>query len=260
MFILLLLISSVSAFQGSYNSFINQIGFCKLQGFNTVSRNTSNSIPMFLDGRLSFGVGTRFVSTSFCGRCLRIYNIDRFAVFNYELDAYEYGNDRNDSVIDAIVFDQCMDDVCTEGYLDFDIYSITQPVQNGNPTAIIWEYTPCPILPGEFIEILFCLSNTCHSEDEPSRNMYEILRGADPHYWTIFTRNSRLPIDHVYLPFFDLELKDNNGWVYDHVSFNLSDPFVMVLNHQYHVTIDLIRHSPSDAYHGGIIVPTNIQN
>jgi hypothetical protein len=43
--------------ESSYNSFVGQIGFCRLQSFDTYSRSSSESVPMFLDGRISFGVG-----------------------------------------------------------------------------------------------------------------------------------------------------------------------------------------------------------
>lgn len=256
----LFFVTGAFAFNGSYNSFVKQVGFCKLQGFDTISRTTSASIPMFLDGRLSFGVGTRFLSTSYCGRCLRIYGIDRFSVFNFELDVFQEVISRNESIIDAIIFDQCLDPICTQGYLDFDIYSITQPVRSGNPTGIIWDFIPCPVLPGEFIEILFCFSNTCHQKDETGRTIYQILQGANPYHWTAFIRNSREPIYHVYLPESNIELKDNNGWVYDNVLFNFTKPFDIVFNHVYRETIQVTTHEPNDAYRGGILVPTTIQN
>lgn len=254
-----LFVTGALALEGSFNSFIRQVGFCKLQGFDTVSRTTSASVPMFFDGRLSFGVGTRFDSTSYCGRCLRISGIDRFAEFSFELDAFIESNARNGS-IDAIIFDQCLDPVCAPGYLDFDIYSQTQPVSGGNPTGITWDFIPCPVLPGEFIEILFCFSNTCHEGDGTGRKNDEILGGANPYYWTAFIRNSRCPIHHVFLPEYGIELRDNNGWVYDNAYFNFSEPFDLQLNHVYPVTIDLPSHPTIDAYRGGILVPTNVQN
>ena len=250
---------AVAWMEGSYNSFVDQTGFCKLQGFDTVSRSTSHSVPMFMDGRVSFGVGTRFRSISDCGRCLRIRRIDRFAIFSFELDSYEYDGARNDSGIDAIIFDQCLDPVCTPGYLDFDIYSPLQPVRDGNPTHLEWEFVPCPILPGEFIELLFCFSNTCHEHDAVARTSATILAGADPFYWTVFVRNSRLPVRHLYLPEHNVALDDDNGWVYRRGAFHLTIPFSLTIDHRHNVTIDLLRHPSLDDYRGGILVPTTIQ-
>ena len=61
----------------TYNSFRQQIGYCKMQSFGTVSRSTSGSVPMFMDGRIRFGVGLsdfnmRASDAELCGMCLRV--------------------------------------------------------------------------------------------------------------------------------------------------------------------------------------------
>jgi hypothetical protein len=256
-------IMGMMGMNGSYNSFRNQVGFCKLQGFDTISRETSHGVDMFIDGRIHFGVGTRFQSTSDCGRCLHIQGVDNFAIFNHQLNGYEYGKQekwRNTTNLIAMIFDQCLDPICEMGYLDFDIYSPLQPVRHGNPFHIDWEFIPCPILPEEKMEFLFCLSNTCAQENPRDRNLTQILHDAVSYYWTLFIRNNRLPVHHIYVPEYNVELQDNNGWVYNDVVFNFTGSFTIVVDHQHHVKIDLDDYTPSGAYHGGILISTTIQN
>ena len=144
--------------ESSYNSFIGQVGFCRLQSFDTVSRSTSESIPMFMDSRISFGVGlsdeNMKLSNSFlCGACLNVTYVDNFYQWNNEITEWKDIAQPNQSFI-AIVMDQCTDAVCKLNYLDFDIYSPTQPVMYGNPYNVQWHYTPCPIQNGETFEYI----------------------------------------------------------------------------------------------------------
>jgi hypothetical protein len=62
------------------------------------------------------------------------------------------------------------------------------------------------------------------------------------------------------VPEYNVELQDNNGWVYNDVVFNFTGSFTIVVDHQHHVKIDLDDYTPSGAYHGGILISTTIQN
>ena len=143
---------------GSYNSFMNQVGYCKLQGYDTVSRNTTGAPPMFMDGRVKFGVGLSDVEfqgrTSSCGRCLNITKIERFFAFNEDLTQWDYTM-KMETPFTAFVMDQCKDAVCVSKYLDFDIYNPRQPVAYGNPWNIEWEFIPCPV-EDDGMELLMC--------------------------------------------------------------------------------------------------------
>jgi hypothetical protein len=144
---------------GSYNSMVNQIGFCRMQSFDTQSRSTSTSVPMFMDGRISFGVGLsdinmKEVSYFRCGECLQVLGMKPFYSWNKELTKWTESTERAQTADSSsrflpfivMVFDQCTDPICTRDYLDFDIYSALQPVSHGNPTNIEWISVPCPIL------------------------------------------------------------------------------------------------------------------
>lgn len=262
MFLIPFLTTASFLTSGSYNSFINQVGFCKLQGFRTTSRNTSNGPSVFLDGRVLFGVGLSNVqfgdSMSSCGRCIQIHHVANFGVFDFDLTSFQEKNTANGS-FQVMVFDQCKDPVCTSGFLDFDVYTPNQPVKNGNPSSLIWEFVPCPVRPGENIKLLFCLSNTCF-ENSVSKRIHELIHEADPYYWSLYIFNHRLPITKIYLSDYDVYLEDNNGWVWNHGLFNYTKPFTIVFDNHLFFDVILTNGSPDDSFHGGIMVQTDVQN
>lgn len=202
----------------SYNSLIEQVAFCKLQGFDTVSRSTSMGPRMFVDGRIQFGVGLSDVQfegrTSQCGRCINVTRIDNFFPFNHELTLWnESASIRTPFTV--FVMDQCTDEVCKSGYLDFDIYSPTQPVMYGNPYDLQWEYVDCPV-EEDVMDILFCLGpNSCNVQDREGRLVEEMMRDAVAYgYWFMYPRNTRVPITDitVHIGNHTYDLTDDSGW------------------------------------------------
>ena len=96
---------------GTYNMMTNQTGFCKMTGFNTISRSTSLGPPLFTSGRVQFGVGLsqyQFGSTIIpsindktegsivCGMCI---NITHISTFNLLFKAFRNSSLLNHNII-----------------------------------------------------------------------------------------------------------------------------------------------------------------
>ena len=258
--------------ESSYNSFIGQVGFCRLQSFDTVSRSTSESIPMFMDSRISFGVGlsdeNMKLSNSFlCGACLNVTFVENFYQWNEEITEWNDVASPNNSFL-VIVMDQCTDAVCKLNYLDFDIYSPTQPVMYGNPYHVKWHYVPCPIKSGETFEYIICTATTCHIQDRIHQTVGDIITD-DLVYWSLTIRNTRLPISKVILhlsPTVSVDLRLENSWIWDIGTYNLQQGInITMMDQENKVLNDFIQMPPlnqvaSIGYHGGIIVKSLLQN
>lgn len=213
--------------EASYNSMTRQIGYCRMQSFDTVSRETSDSVPMFLDGRISFGVGlpsrdADSMDAFSCGMCLNVTHIENFYVWNTALTEW------SESVVWpphqwflVMVFDECKDPVCQQPfYLDFDVYSETQPVAHGNPRGMQWSAVPCPTHPGETLEYLFCMASSCHADDNPVLT----ITSEEYYYWSLTIRNFKSPLVSVAVLYHGnwVPLKRENAWVWNHGPFPLN--------------------------------------
>jgi len=212
--------------EASYNSMTRQIGYCRMQSFDTVSRETSDSVPMFLDGRISFGVGlpsrdAESMDAFTCGMCLNVTHVENFYAWNDALTEW------SESVVWpahqwflVMVFDECKDLVCQQPfYLDFDVYSETQPVAHGNPYGVQWMAVPCPLQPGETLEYLFCTATSCHVDDNPVSK----LTTEEYYYWSVTIRNLRIPLVSVSVLYYGnwILLKRQNAWTWDQGPFRL---------------------------------------
>lgn len=266
--------------QGSYNSFVQQVGFCKQQGFDTVSRATSQGPFMFLNHHVLIGVGLSndfFAdSISSCGRCLEITGIQNFWTFDENLTNYSYHSPwpANASFI-AMVMDQCKDPICRDGFLDFDVYSHDQPTRFGNPQDIEWAFVDCPV-GNEPVELLLCLGpNSCQESDSEHRSVQQVLEeAAEAAYFTMYIRNARVPVVAVDMILVDgarVPLEDNQSWQW---SYPESAPFLEQETWTFRFTImdgktvEVIvdwsaflkqDHSTTSGYRGGVIYTTNTQ-
>jgi len=179
--------SSYHSQTGSYNVFTRQTGFCKMQGFDTVSRATSQAPPVFLDGRVRMGVGLS--STVFdyfqCGRCLVVESAENMPSFSADLNASSPAAPAPFVPFLAMVFDECRDPVCQAevGYLDFDVYD-AGVFSHGNPRNVSWSWAPCPTMPREPLEFLLCSGSACNPGGAPSE--------TGPLFVTV--RNSPTPV------------------------------------------------------------------
>ena len=246
----------------TYNSFRGQIGYCMMQSFDTVSRNTSLSVPMFMDGRISFGVGlsSRLDDSDHqpfpCGMCLNITRVHNFFLWNPELTSWidEWPIDRP---FLAMVFDQCTDPICTPHFLDIDIYNEIQPVHHGNPHEIYWQAIPCPIHSEEPLEYIICTAQSCHENDD--------YRDITVHpglvdFWSVVIRNMRFPLKAVWAN--DIALLPESAWSYSGVPFNLSHPIYLRMvdyaENVFYEILDIPSHGiVSSAYRGGILLYGN---
>lgn len=255
---------------GTYNSFIQQIGFCKMQSFNTISRTTSDSVPMFLDNRIQFGVGISDYNmqendANLCGMCLNVTHIDNFYEWNHELTQWTNNRWSSNKSFLAMVFDRCPDPICVANFLDFDIYNPKQPVFRGNPKNISWYYVPCPIKNNEFIEYLICTSYTCNALDHKNQTISELLNKSH-YYWTITFRNMRIPIKKVILHYnkHDYVLKKENAWIWDWDTYNLkygmNITFIDIENQIFNDFLNLTNGKINNNYNGGIFLQSHLQN
>jgi len=243
---------------GSYNSFRNQVGFCKLQGFNTTSRESSDN-DFLVNRHVFMGVGLNKIqfahNISNCGRCIKIHRIHNFMDWNPSLTEWIDGSYTETPFI-VMVMDECNDPVCSDGFLDFDIYNVKQPVKYGNPQNIIWEFIECPntTLKTKF---LFCFSNSCHDHDPLQRTIGEVLAGANPYFWNIYIYNLVKPVYSVYIIEYDIYMELKEGWFWNFGLFDLTKPFTILLSNEETVLIDFMKYKDkmtNDAYRGGFFI------
>jgi hypothetical protein len=224
---------------------------------------------MFLDGRVRFGVGLSSMNIdidgpeapNLCGMCLNVTRIENMPSFNEELTTWIDDDDDDKEWFIAMVFDRCGDEVCIRDFLDFDIYSTTQPVAHGNPQGIEWHAIPCPVQSGERIEYLVCTSTTCNAQDDISV-VQEQLFTTPQYYWSITLRNLRVPVTTVMVYWKDSEyiLRRDvavGSWVWDQHPYTLGEginiTFVDVENNTFHDHIFLKKEDALASYHGGFL-------
>jgi len=70
-----------------------------------------------------------------------------------------------------MVFDQCKDEICESGFLDFDIYNKKQPVSFGNISGIKWRGVECPVQEDK-LEYLICSQNTSNFTEKKEKKFF----------------------------------------------------------------------------------------
>lgn len=257
----------------TYNSMLQQVGFCKQQSFDTMSRSTSTAPSVFTSGRVHVGVGLSDVqfqqSIVACGRCIQIIHIEKFYQLNDELTGWDY-NQNVDGGFVSMVFDECTDPICTSGFLDFDVYNKNQPVAHGNPINLMWQYVDCPVNEQDKIEFLFCLGYTsCQSHNEEGRSVKSLWQEAQQNDFMVYPRNFRQPIVAVWVqgePLYDVQ---SWRWRSDKNDQSLLRNTTWQLKWQsmdgsiQEWALDWKKHLPlatTPGYRGGYIVHTDLQN
>jgi len=269
---------------GTYNSLVEQTAYCKMQGIHTNSRISSKSPKMFQDGRVTFGVGlshkqfgtlqenNRWMNSIegslTCGMCIEVFDIQKMPEFNNELTNWDYFTPKKTPFI-AMVFDQCKDEICESGFLDFDIYNKKQPVSFGNISGIKWRGIECPVQEDK-LEYLICSQNTCNFTEKKQNKFMNVFT---PNWFSIIIRNHRIPILEVFVYHFEhqkyikLEYKSSIGFV---VSNNFQEQnenkihikIITYDNKEHFDIIDLNKHfdeNTIEGYNGGMIIEGNIQ-
>lgn len=259
----------------TYNSLVGQVGYCKQQSFDTVSRSTSNGPSLFTSGRVFMGVGLSHVqfqrSIISCGQCIRVLHVDKFYQLDNELTSWNY-NHMVKGGFTTMVFDECTDPICTDGFLDFDLYNPEQPVAQGNPNHLMWMWVDCPVdVEKDKIEFLFCLGyDSCKANDEEGRDVKSLWEDAvRVNDFMAYPRNFRQPI--VSMSVQGDPLEDIQSWRWNSVTNGSS----LLQNKTWMVewqsmdgsrqnwTImwdELFSQNTTSGYRGGVIVQTNLQN
>lgn len=247
----------------TFNSLRQQVAYCKLQGFDTLSRATSHGPSLFTSGDVWVGVGLSGVEFrgELCGACLQIERGQNMLQGNQDLDVF--GPEFQSFPFTAMVFDQCNDPVCTSGFLDFDVYSETPPVSVGNPHSLSWRFVDCPTGSQHKIEYLFCFPGTCKQGDPP-RAGAQLRDVWDPYFFGITVRNSRVPVSKATLSGFNLTYVDAFGWAFNGI-FPTTD-FVITLQGMDGSTttetipFETVMRLPCDpSYRGGVLLQGTVQ-
>lgn len=194
--------NSFKSKEGTYNTLVNQYGFCKMQSSFTKSRKTSLGPSLYTRGKVQFGVGLSSFyfgnkinkeGKETCGMCLNITKIQNFPFFSNDLTQYKKDLEIETPFL-VMVFDQCKDLICEqEGFLDFDIYS---PIPSTNIKLMEWKGIECPTDEEDTIELLFCSSNSCNIHNQYTENILwkDII---DIYFITIIPRNMKIPIKNI---------------------------------------------------------------
>ena len=255
----------------TYNPFTYQQGYCKLQGFNTHSRNTSDGIDMFTDERIKVGVGIssllfdlkeddKIIGT-LCGSCINL-TINNFPILNNNLDVILDNNFNNSSSnMIAYITDRCEDPICLDnkGMVDLDIY-VSRDSKLLNPYNVSWHIIECP-LEEDNIEFVICNPNTCNIQNIYNENtiFYDTITGYGNNFITLMPRNTKYAIREMYCDNEKLEFITGLGYKlqYDIEYDMLLEIVLGDINDNYHkVYIDTTRMldmKVNFSYGGGII-------
>lgn len=270
---------------GTYNSLIEQTAYCKMQGFHTNSRISSASPKIFQDGRVTFGVGlshkqfgklqenNKWMDSTegslACGMCIEVLHIEKMPEFNKELTNWNYLEGIQTPFI-AMVFDQCKDEICKSGFLDFDIYNKKQPVSFGNIENLKWRAVECPVKEDK-LEYLICSQNTCNNSNLKKEKKF--IDVFTRNWFSIIIRNHRIPILEVFVYNFEsqkykkLEYKSSIGFVsYNNFQKQNENKIHIKIttydNKEHFDIIDLNKifdENTTEGYNGGMIIEGNIQ-
>ena len=266
----------------TYNSLIEQTAYCKMQGFHTNSRISSKSLKMFQDGRVKMGVGLshkQFGSLQekgwmdsvegslTCGMCIEVLDIKKMPEFNNQLTDWDYFTPIKTPFI-AMVLDQCKDEICKSGFLDFDIYNEKQPTSFGDIENIKWKGIECPVFEDK-LEYLICSQNTCNLSNKKKKKFINVF---SRNWFSLIIRNNRIPILEVYLFHFQnnnfekLEYESSIGFVASNTISEKENKLrlkIITYDQKEHFDIiDLNKYfnkDTTDGYNGGMLITGNIQ-
>jgi len=250
-------------------------GNCYLHGIHSFSRNTSHSISMYIDERITFTLSVNAKYGLNCGSCVlielvndndKIY-LDKSLTFEY---SEIYLNDDYSSSISnqfiGIVIDQIYDPY--SNFFLLNTYLNVSPIQN--EYMIKYNEHPCPMKSNEPNEFLFCTSNTCNSESTLLDTMsltslfYEYW---NRYYWTILPRNFKYPIVTIEYHSYPLDYYTSSIILYINESTgfqmptNCANEFMLICTDERNWKFrfwfqlkDILHKKYNPYYYGGIIV------
>lgn len=256
----------------TYNSFRQQVGFCKMQGYDTISRESSFGPSLYTSSDVLFGIGMsdNQFDGRLCGMCVEISHSKNLRnPTNHSL--IDFTNDSFNHSFIAMIFDQCTDPICVDskGFIDFDVYSKTPPVWKGNPYDIRWKAVECPvyeknsITPKHLLEYLICTPTTCNVNDtNHGKNLASVW---NPYYFSFNVRNSRIPIVSVFLNDIPMVYVDGVGWTFSG-SYKSGQSFVLkLIGYDGSILLDVFDYDfvmgqkTLRAYRGGVLLQSQHQ-
>lgn len=260
------LFTRVFVTNATYNSLREQVAYCKMQGFDTVSRNTSLGPSLYTSGTVWIGVGLSHIQFQgeLCGMCIEVDDAHRLASGNEELTEFNPSKPVTRFPFLAMVFDECTDPICESGWLDFDVYTPEPPVPAGNPYNVVWKAVPCPVHDAHGLllhrmEYLVCFKTTCKKQDD-SHTGKTFGDVWDPTFFGIVIRNARVPIISVKLNQVSLQYVSGFGWMFSgrFVDSTLSLEMMAVdgstVTDHLGLLSDIKKMSTQPAYHGGVLI------
>ena len=203
---------NIQGYLGTFNILTEQVGFCKMQGYDTTNRENSYGPSIYTSGRVQFGVGLSSIyfgdvpndeGRETCGMCLNITKVQNFPKFSNDLTLF-FPNTKIETPFTVMVFDQCKDPICQQdAFLDFDIYG---NIPSTNIKFLEWHPIDCPIHKEEdFIELLFCSKDTCNDHNIYTEKI-PFHHVIDKYFVSIIPRNMRIPIKRI-------SILKKNEWV-----------------------------------------------
>lgn len=267
------LFKTIFVANATYNSLNGQVAYCKMIGFDTVSRSTSEGPSLYTSSDIWIGVGIsdNQFNGSICGMCINIHEIINMRNGNNELTMFD--NSTISIPFKAMVFDQCHDQICLkDGFLDFDVHSMVPPTWQGNPYHVKWTAIDCPVYNEDTqslkhrLEYLICNKHSCKIQDVQNWYGKTLLNIWDPYFFSIIVRNSRIPIVAVNLDGKPLHYRKGLGWTYDGYYNITTKNFVLeLIGYDYSSIIDVFEFNDVlnllcyPSYRGGVILKSTQQ-
>lgn len=182
------------------------MGNCLLHGNNTMektlSRKTSDSIPMYRDERITFLVSVGMPSSStpipfspFCGACLLVRLVNDQDHFYVNKPLNQESKSKYKDVIGHQFIVSVMDvySLPSGNTLDFILWTYVSPsLQHHYDIDVITH--PCPILADEAHQLLFCSDLLCHDSSIMIGSNLTFQERYNPYYVIVYPRNTKYPI------------------------------------------------------------------
>jgi len=171
-------------------------GNCRMHGNYSVSRSTSDSIPMYLDERIKFTISATSDFGFGCGSCVLFFledDNDRFflnkQLTRESLTFHHYQNKFIAVVIDIIPFSET-------SMILINTYLADAPIQN--TYMVNYQEHACPHMVDEIVQFLFCTDTLCNRDSNLMWNDSMVFGDVfNPYYFTVSPRNMKFGFTNI---------------------------------------------------------------